>query len=205
LSVLEAIGKSLCCDRWLKARLRRLREAEADSVWEIDEEKMIFGCLALLLYRLSSRDMISCQKRLKLGRESVKYLGEVASIKKLTPGLERSQPASVLFRWLSPYSTEALLVVWAAEKKGVRRQIRRYQAELRDVRTLLDGRHIIERYGLKPSPLIGRLLNELRDARLDGRVETQEDEERLLGQLLIELTNSGGDTKWARNTPGRRK
>jgi hypothetical protein len=103
----------------------------------------------------------------------VKRLGEVEALKARIPGLGRSQPASTLYRWLESYSTEALLAVWAAEQEKVRRQIHRFQAELRDVRTLLDGRYLIERYGLKPSPLFGRLLNQLRDARLDGQVDTR--------------------------------
>ena len=83
--------------------------------------------------------------------------------------------------------------MWAAEKEKVRRQIRRFQAELRDVRTLVDGRSLIERYGLKPSPLFGRLLSQLRDARLDGQVNTREDEEALLERLLSKLDKEGGD------------
>jgi hypothetical protein len=38
--------------------------------------------------------------------------------------------------------------------------------------------------GLRPSPLFGRLLAALRDARLDGKVSTLEEEERLLEKLL---------------------
>ena len=116
------------------------------------------------------------------------------SLKARVPRLEKTQPASTLFRWLSPYAIESLLVVWAAEKGLVRRQIRRFQAELREVRTLLDGRYIIERYGLKPSPLFGRLLKQLRDARLDGKIKTREEEAALLEQLLGEMPDEGGDT-----------
>jgi len=78
-------------------------------------------------------------------------------------------------------------VVWTAEKEAVRRQIRRFQAELRDVRPLLDGHYIIEHYGLKPGPIFRRLLDQLRDARLDGQVETRAEEEALLDELLTEM------------------
>ena len=116
----------------------------------------------------------------------MKRLNEVSSMKEHVPDLGHLQPDSTLFRWLSPYSTDARLVVWSAEKKTVRQQIQRFQADLRDVRTMLDGRYIIEQYGLRPSPLFGQLLNQLRDARLDGKVETREDEEVLLKRLLAE-------------------
>jgi tRNA nucleotidyltransferase (CCA-adding enzyme) len=193
LGTLEAIAPGLVCDRWLKTRFERLRRAATDPVWAMDEESQIFSYMALLLYRLPSEKSKQCQKRLKLGRESVKRLNEVELIKAHLPGLEHIQPDSTLFRWLSTYATDALLVVWAGEKKIVRQQIRRFQAELRDVRTLLDGRYIIERYGLRPSPLFGCLLNRLREARLDGKVETRDDEEALLEQLLAEIKDEGGN------------
>ncbi len=186
LGALDAISPGLVCDAWLKTCFSRLRQADADPVWALDEESRTFGYLALLLYRLPSEKSRDCQKRLRLSGETVKRLNEVSSILECVPGLGHIQPDSTLFRWLSPYSTEARLVLWSAENKTVRQQVRRFQAELRDVRTLLDGRYIIEQYGLRPGPLFGQLLNQLRDARLDGRVETREDEEALLKRLLAE-------------------
>jgi tRNA nucleotidyltransferase (CCA-adding enzyme) len=191
LGVLEAICPNLICDRWVQARFERLRQAADDPIWGLDEEKLVFGYLALLLYRLSPIDRKGCQKRLKLSREVVKRLQEVEGIKEHLSALQRPQPASTLYNWLAPNSVEALLVVWAAEKETVVRQLRRFQSELRDVRTLLDGRYLIEQYGLKPGPLFGRLLNQLRDARLDGQVGTREDEEALLERLLAEVKETG--------------
>jgi tRNA nucleotidyltransferase (CCA-adding enzyme) len=193
LGVLEAFCRGLRCDRWLQARFERLRQAIADPAWALDQEGLVFVYLALLLYRLPPEKVKTCQKRLKLARDDVKRLGEVEHIKAHVPGLEQAQPASTLFRWLSPYSTEALLAAWAAEKEPARRQIQRFQSELREVRTLLDGRYLIECYGLKPGPIFGRLLNQLRDARLDGQVETREDEEALVERLLGEMNGTGGD------------
>jgi tRNA nucleotidyltransferase (CCA-adding enzyme) len=193
LGVLDAISPGLLCDRWLRTRFERLRQAEADPVWALDRDELVLVYLALLLYRLPSAKSKLCQKRLKLARDDVKRLGEVKQIKAHVPSLERAQSASTLFRKLSPYSTEALLAVWAAENKPVRRQIRRFQTELRDVRPTLDGRYLIEQCGLKPGPIFGCLLEQLRDARLDGQVETREDEEALLEQLLAEINGGGGD------------
>jgi len=193
LDVLEAICPGLVCDHWLQLRYERYRQADADPVWALDEEKRIFGFLALLLYRLPPSRKKHCQKRLRLGSETAKRLGEVESIKAHVSGLEKHQSSSTLYRLLSPFTTEALLVVWAAEGKTVRQQIHRFQAELRAVRPQLDGRFIIDTYGLKPSPLFGQLLDQLRDARLDGKVETRKDEEALLEHLLAEALEKGGD------------
>jgi tRNA nucleotidyltransferase (CCA-adding enzyme) len=193
LEVLEAICPGLVCDQWLQQRYERCRQADADPVWAIDEEKRLFDFLALLLYRLPPNKKKHCQKRLRLGSTMAKRLGEVESIKTHLAGLEKQQPASTLYRWLSPFSTEALLVVWAAEGSTIRQQIYRFQSELRNVRPQVDGRFIIDTYGLKPSPLFGHLLDQLRDARLDRIVETREDEEALLEQLLAEALEKGGN------------
>jgi len=203
LEVLGTISPGLVCDPWLQARFQRLREASSDEAWPWDDETRVFCYLALLLYRLSPQQRQRCQKRLRLGREDVKSLGEVESIKTRVSQLEQVQPASALFNMLEPFSAEALLVVWAAEKEMVRQQIRRFQAELRDVRTLLDGRYIIERYGLRPSPLFGHLLDRLRAARLDGQVETREEEEALLEHLLATIKDEGGDTTWEDHRYGK--
>jgi tRNA nucleotidyltransferase (CCA-adding enzyme) len=191
LGILEAISPGLRCDRWLQARFKRLRQALDDPAWALDTEGLVFVYLALLLYRLSSTRMRACRKRLKLRRDDVKRLAEVERVKAHVPDLEQAQSASQVFRLLSPYSTEALLTVWAAEKKA-RQQIRHFQAELRDVHTWLDGRFIIEHYGLRPGPIFGRLLNRLRDAQLDGQVQTQEDEQALLERLIAEMDTKGG-------------
>jgi tRNA nucleotidyltransferase (CCA-adding enzyme) len=204
LGVLEAISPGLACDPWLQARFQRLRQASSDDVWPRDEETRVFAHLALMLYRLSPQQRRQCQKRLRLGREDVKGLGEVASIRARVPQLEQIQAASALFNTLEPFSAAALLVVWAAEKEAVRHQIRRFQEELRDVRTLLDGRYIIERYGLRPSPLFGHLLDRLRDARLDGQVETREDEEAMLAHLLDAIKDEGGVKAWVEHRYGKR-
>jgi tRNA nucleotidyltransferase (CCA-adding enzyme) len=192
LGVLEAICPHLSCDRWLKTRFERLRQAEADPVWQLDDKRKIFGYMALMLYRLPMEKIRPCARRLKLGREVVKRLNEVASLKEHMSELEDIQPNSTLYRRLSPYSSAARLVIWAAENEAVGRQMRKFEAELKEVRTLLDGRYLIEKYGLRPSPLFGDLLDQLRDARLDGEVITREDEKALLEQLLNQIEDKGG-------------
>ena len=193
LGILRAICPDLVCDRWVADRFQRLRQVADDGAWDVTEERLAFGYWGLLLYRLSAEQRKSCTKRLKLNRGDVKRLDEVAQIQARLPDPIQSQSASALYRWLSPFSTEALLVAWVAEDGPVRQQMRRFHTELRDVRPMLDGRYLIERHGLRPTPLFGRLLNQLRDARLDGQVQTREDEERMLEQLLNEIKEKGGD------------
>ena len=193
LGALEAIVPGLRCDRWLKTRFRQLRRAGDDPAWGLAQVGMRFGYLGLLLYRLLPAKLRAIKKRLRLGRDDVKRLNEVQQIRERLPALAEAEQASQIYRLLSPFSTQALLLVWAAEAQ-VRPQIYRYQAELRDVETALDGHYLIERYGLDPGPLFGRLLNRVRDARLDDQVATRAEEEALLEQLLDQMEHTGGDS-----------
>jgi tRNA nucleotidyltransferase (CCA-adding enzyme) len=192
LGVLEVIVPGLRCDRWLKTRFQQLRRAVDDPAWNVSPAGMTVGYLGLLLYRLLPRKLKAIKKRLRLGRDDVKRLNEVQQIRERLPVLAQAEQASQIYRLLSSFSTRALLVAWAAEER-VRAQIYRYQAELRDVETALDGHYLIEQYGLDPGPVFGRLLNRVRDARLDGQVTTRADEEALLEQLLEQMEHTGGD------------
>jgi tRNA nucleotidyltransferase (CCA-adding enzyme) len=187
LGALEIISPGLHCDRWLRTRFESLRRAATDPLWSPNAEQRTFAYLALLLYRLPDEQVHAFRKRLKLSHDDVQRLAQVRRIKQHLYELEQEQADSALYRWLSPYSSEALLVVWCAAGETVRRQIRRFQAELRDVRVLLGGQDLIERYGLKPGPVFRRIFDRLRDARLDGLVHTRQDEEELLEQLLSEM------------------
>jgi tRNA nucleotidyltransferase (CCA-adding enzyme) len=60
---------------------------------------------------------------------------------------------------------------------------------LRFVEAEIDGEHL-KAMGLRPSPLFGRILSALRDARLDGEVSSLEEEEALVEELLAKsVTN----------------
>ncbi len=84
--------------------------------------------------------------------------------------------ASVLFKTLNPFSTETLLYMLAkAENEQVRRWISHYFTHLRGVTPLLSG-HDLLGMGLQPGPHFKKILEFLRDARLNGRVATREEE-----------------------------
>jgi tRNA nucleotidyltransferase (CCA-adding enzyme) len=60
-----------------------------------------------------------------------------------------------------------------------------HETELRHVQPVVDGEYLMS-LGLKPSPLFSKLLNAVRDARLDGEVQTMEEEQALIARLLDE-------------------
>lgn len=101
-------------------------------------------------------------------------------------GEEPDRPSRVEAR-LRPLSTEALVVglafLEADGEAGIAREVRRYLAELRHVRPLLDGADLLA-LGVREGPMVGEILDRLRAARLDGVVESREDEEREVREWL---------------------
>lgn len=81
-----------------------------------------------------------------------------------------------LYHLLANRETEAILfAISAAKNVGKKKDISHFLVELRKVKPLLKGTDL-QMLGVPQGPLYSRILNELRDARLMGKVVTREDE-----------------------------
>jgi tRNA nucleotidyltransferase (CCA-adding enzyme) len=86
---------------------------------------------------------------------------------------------SQLYVWFDCFTLEMLLYLAArASSEQVKRSVSLYLTRLRAVTPLLDGDDL-NRLGLKPGPLFGRIKDRLLQARLDGEVSSREEEEVL--------------------------
>jgi tRNA nucleotidyltransferase (CCA-adding enzyme) len=84
---------------------------------------------------------------------------------------------SEVFRLLTNLEIEGLLYLMAiARKNDIKKAVSHYVTTLRQVRTRLTGKKLKE-MGYQPGPLFTTMLNDLLDARLDGIVHTQAEEE----------------------------
>jgi len=83
-----------------------------------------------------------------------------------------------LYTLLRPYDTETLLYVMAkTQSEKVRRLISGYFTHLRKIRVELRGRDLVN-MGFQPGPLFKRILDGLLKARLNGEVNSREEEIR---------------------------
>jgi len=198
LSVLAYIQPGLRCDEWLWARCRALREDLKPETWDLRAEDTPFLYLALLAYRLGDGELQELLARLAMPRDDVEDLRLVHDLKGTLAQLGRARQPSDVYRLLEPYPARVLAVAWiATDRRRLRERLLRYQMEYRLVETELTGDDL-KAMGLKPGPLFGRLLEALRDARLDGKVSTREDEEALLKKLLEKETRRQGDRETRR-------
>ena len=82
---------------------------------------------------------------------------------------------SAIDKLLGGFNVEALVVVNYAEQLPACDLIARYLAEIRRVTPLLNGADL-RALGVAPGPMLGRLLADLRAARIDGLVASRDDE-----------------------------
>lgn len=88
------------------------------------------------------------------------------------------------FRLLSGLAEEVLLWLLAqARAAPARREIAAFMTTYRRVKPVVDGA-ALKAMGLKPGPSFKRILDRLRDARLNGEVATEQDERALVARLV---------------------
>jgi tRNA nucleotidyltransferase (CCA-adding enzyme) len=198
LGVLAQIHSGLRCDRWLCKKYQTLREhldagrwmLDAEN-WKLDVDDTLFLYLALLAYRLDDEGLEELIIRLKVRRDDAEELRLLPNLKSALPQLGKARWPSAVYRLLQPYPARILAVAWVAtNRKRLRERLLRYQTEWRLVEPEISGDDL-KGMELRPSPLFGRLLGALRDARLDGKVGTREEEMALLERLLAAEDEKG--------------
>jgi len=182
LGVLAHIQPDLRCDEWLRKKYRTFREQLDAECWRLDA-----GCwmhLALLAYRLGDEALEELITRLMMPRDDAEDLDLLHGLKEVLPQLGKARRPSIVYRLLEPYPARVLAVAWVAtDRRRLRERLLRYQTQWRLVEAELTGDDL-KAMGLDPGPLFGQLLCALRDARLDSKVSTREEEVILLDKLL---------------------
>jgi tRNA nucleotidyltransferase (CCA-adding enzyme) len=186
LDALSHIHPDLECDRWLSDRYRVLRERLDPEEWGLESEDLVFVHLALLAYRLDQEQVQAFSERLRVTREVEEDLLLVQNLRQRLPDLLDLNRPSEMYHLLQPYPARVMAVVWvAADSEVAQERLRRYQTTWRFVEPELTGDDL-KAMGLKPGPLFGHLLRELRDARLNGKVKTQEEERALVERMVAD-------------------
>ncbi|MFO7676257.1 MAG: hypothetical protein R6X12_08090 [bacterium] len=112
---------------------------------------------------------------------------EAARAVRRAPGLvrrlARARRPSTVYRLLRPLPVPALKVIAATSSPAAEDTIGTYLHQLADVEPLLGGRDL-SALGLRPGPAFRATIERLRQARLDGRVRTREDELALARRLV---------------------
>ncbi|MFH1612930.1 MAG: DHHA1 domain-containing protein [bacterium] len=147
-------------------------------------EKYLFYFL-ILIDKLNEEEAIFLTKRLKLS----KYACVVISItKKLTDEIIQKLSIqkikkSEIYKNLTNLPNETLLYMMTKSKKvRVKKRISFYFTHLVEMKLEINGKSLIS-YGFKESPLLGKILNEILLAKIDGKIEKKEEELNMAKKL----------------------
>jgi tRNA nucleotidyltransferase (CCA-adding enzyme) len=189
LQVLARIHPRLTCLEETWKRFARLRQILASGHWNVEPEEN--GCpspglyLALLTYGLSRSELEALINRLKIFRDDLTLLYQVLYLQEHAEALDQPDLLNrEIYALLRHSSTPALMIEWlCSDSPRVRERLWCYETELRHIQPIVDGAYLMS-LGLKPSPLFSRLLHAVRNARLDGEIQTAEEEKALIAKLL---------------------
>lgn len=170
LGVLSAVHPALRMKPTLLAKLPGIdaRPAPQDELW----------LLALLAYSAPSGELSGLISRLSMDRRWAAVVRDVATVREAFQrlGSENIRPGEV-YAMLRKQATAAIEgCALATDEPLVRQRLDLYLTELRHVRPILNGDDLIA-LGVPQGPLVGKLLEKLLTARLEGLLSTKKDEE----------------------------
>ncbi|GAB4268180.1 MAG: CBS domain-containing protein [Candidatus Promineifilaceae bacterium] len=187
--ILRQIHPALAWDTAKAPIFARLPKLLAEPEWyaALGGESPVFVYFALWLAGLPVTAQEEVMARLHVRKSTRDDILSVGRAVKALYALPKDAKPSVVARTLRPFNARVLLVcrVYLVDERLVE-WVERYYREWRFVETAVDGYHL-QKLGLKPGPIFTVILDKLLAARLDGEVQTREEEDALLQTLLAEL------------------
>ena len=183
LGILDAIDPAL---PWDDVCIHRLTDglsdpAKTENPVIPDEKIQIFWCLWLM--DLQPKALETVGLRLRLSTKLLGWITQTRALWQLLPTLTGQRPSQVT-QQLENFHTIPMRAVFSACKQAESRQILGlYEHEYRHVRPFTTGNDL-RALGLPPSPQYEVILSSLKNAWLDGEIQSEGEEKVLLQKLL---------------------
>ncbi|MDA1348702.1 MAG: hypothetical protein O3A47_07535, partial [Chloroflexi bacterium] len=139
--------------------------------------------LASLIYSVPATDLSAVARRLNLGTEWSRVASDTVAVRDTIGELGRPLPPSRVYALLHGRHEAAISVCALAAAPEAAENLADYLTRLRHVRPSLNGDDLIA-MGVSQGPMIGELLLELLDARLDGLVDSVEGEREIVARRI---------------------
>jgi len=175
LGVLSKLHPKLKADDWLSAKYEQARR------WSSPDNPSVGLYLALLVYRMGSKDVEEFISYLRLKKASGRILLDAIDLKANLGQLASPQVTSAqVYTWLSGCAIEAVVAnIIAAGMPSAVPRLTEFVEKLRYIRPALNGEDL-KKLGVAQGPEIKEMLHRLLEARLDGKAATRRDEEALV-------------------------
>ena len=193
LGLLAAIAPGLVWDSWLEARFSEAQAFQPPDAWGFEPApSKEFLLYAVWLQRRSASEADQVAERLRLPqwmRAAVRDAQAAVALPLLNSG---ASPPSQIVHALESLHPEALVAAWLClpPASPARHAIETYLHTWRKSTSFLTGDDL-RNLGVPQGPLYRQVLDQLREARLDGAVSTREEEERFLHRALLEAGQRG--------------
>ena len=190
LGILTAVHANLGWDDWLRARLESLRDFEPGSPEalcgaESSKEFKRDLFYVLWLIRLPVEKAQQVCGRLKLPVALAKAVQQACVLWTERDELPAKPPSGVVARLEDVPCLAWYGLYLAAEQDALRQTLEAYNLRWRKLYPTIDG-HDLQALGLRPSAAFRYILGTLREAWLDGKISSPEEEKALLETLLKE-------------------
>ena len=193
MGILAAIHPGLMADVLLTEQIVLMRRGLSATPWANITPGPIHY-LGLMAFSLASDELDTFMKRLNLRSDQRAILKQTYNIRRHCRKIVQATTNSELYHLLCTTSDEARLIAWVAlENEEARRKLVHFQTTLRHIEPIIDGHYLKEELGVPTGPIYRVVLDALRDARLDGRVDSLADERILAEQTIAQLEVENND------------
>ena len=181
LGVLPRISPFLKGDGWIAEKFDRARQLNKPT-----QLPSLYFCL--LIYSLRVTEIEQFLARLNIPAKLSQAMHDTLLLKTKLPFIDTSplKPSEIyyLLREYEPAAIQANAI--ASEPSMAQRYLQLFLTKLRYVRTALNGEEL-KRLGISAGPEMGKVLQVLHKAKLDGEVRTKADEKKLALSLSRKL------------------
>ena len=192
LGILASIHPSLPWNNSLAQHLADLDVEAIDPAWALTSPtgqltlRQILGYL-VWLGQLPENTLRSIASRLRFKSNLKRLLTETSRINRLLPGLVGSKPSEFVHAFENTSSLSLYAAYLICEKPACRQALWHFTSQWAHINPHTTGDDL-RQMGLQPSPAFGRILTSLRDAWLDGEVQSRQEEEDLRDRLVAEIS-----------------
>jgi len=188
LGVLRMIDPHLGVHEHLETWYAECEAVQQNPPWELPTAFDNWGIIrfALLVVLLPQEVITSLSKRLLLAASTRDILLKVRQGYEKLPSIATLPPSGVVEHF-EKYGDTAWLALWMMGDLAARSQLEQLVTRWHAVQPALGGKDLLV-MGMQASPAMGELLAALRIARLDGVLETADDERDFAQKHIQQLT-----------------